>query len=307
MDDPNITMKEYIRLEEEKARKCGKVFNWETAKYGKIWYDKDIHNLRSIETEFPAITFNDQISSEKTLSYEPIVSSLNDEIDFGISFDDSDDEDYMSNTAYPLTGIRHMALPPRDQRHQYLMYEGLQYIDADIVDFETRLARIYRREVHRIGISSSGDFLGTALSYTSIRDLILRLCHRYLRLFAAGRKSGALISRGQFVALLAEHSGLLMEERLRGLTIIAPTLPVIDMAELVRSQIYVEIDDTWASVALGPERQHDAAASVPGAAEDAPVVDEGDQAVPAPVQAPQQPPPPPPPAAGRTMPQRLGT
>ncbi|GKA19534.1 hypothetical protein Tco_0699449, partial [Tanacetum coccineum] len=36
MDDPNITIEEYIRLEEEKARKRGKVYNWETAKYGKI-------------------------------------------------------------------------------------------------------------------------------------------------------------------------------------------------------------------------------------------------------------------------------
>ncbi|GKD47427.1 hypothetical protein Tco_1272072 [Tanacetum coccineum] len=58
MDDPNITMEEYIRLEEEKAQKHGKVFNWETAKYGRI-------------------------------------CSLNDnEIDFRISFDESDDEDY---------------------------------------------------------------------------------------------------------------------------------------------------------------------------------------------------------------------
>ncbi|GKD39005.1 hypothetical protein Tco_1259212, partial [Tanacetum coccineum] len=36
MDDPNITMEEYIRLEEEKAHRHGKVFNWETSKYGKI-------------------------------------------------------------------------------------------------------------------------------------------------------------------------------------------------------------------------------------------------------------------------------
>ncbi|GKB45777.1 hypothetical protein Tco_0896530 [Tanacetum coccineum] len=93
MDDPNITMEEYIRLEEEKAQKYGKVFNWETAKYGKIWYDEDIHDLRSVETEFPAISFNDEVSS-KTLSCEPTVSSLNDEIDFRVSFDDSDDEDY---------------------------------------------------------------------------------------------------------------------------------------------------------------------------------------------------------------------
>ncbi|GJV64110.1 hypothetical protein Tco_1474938, partial [Tanacetum coccineum] len=239
---------------------------------------------------------------------------------------------------------------------QYLRYEGLQYTDADIADFEMRLARIYRREVHRvhvfnfgglpdlmveglsarmliehkdaqgivgfgaywakstrqipdkedlrdywIGISSAGDFLGTAPSYTAIRDLILRLCHRliacsisrrsqapekvtmtglfylrgidvgsvnvyyllarYLRLFAVGRKSEALIFGGQF---------------------------------LVRLQICMEIDDTWAWVALGPKRQPDTTDGALEAAEDAPVVDEVDQAVLAPVQAPQQPPPPPP-------------
>ncbi|GKB74542.1 hypothetical protein Tco_0935954, partial [Tanacetum coccineum] len=182
-------------------------------------------------------------------------------------------------------------------------------------------------------------------SYTLIRDPMLRLCHRmmahsiiersqapekvtvtnlfylrgldvgsvnipylltrYLRRFAVGRKSGALIFGGQFVALLAEHFGLLTEERLWGLTVIMRELPVIDMAELVRLQICIEIDDTWAWVALGPARQPDATAGAPEAAEDAPVADEGDQAVPAPVQAPQQPLPPPP-AAGRTMPQRLG-
>ncbi|GKF04738.1 hypothetical protein Tco_0035406, partial [Tanacetum coccineum] len=94
MDDPNITMEEYIRLKEEKAQKRRKVFNWETAKYGKIWYDEDIHDLRSVESEFPAIAFKDEVSSEKTLCCEPTVSSLNDEIDFRVSFDDFDDEDY---------------------------------------------------------------------------------------------------------------------------------------------------------------------------------------------------------------------
>nr|GEV81621.1 hypothetical protein [Tanacetum cinerariifolium] len=93
MDDPNITMEEYIRFKEEKTKKREKVFNWETAKYGKIWYDEDVHGLRSIEIKFLAIAFNDRVSSEKTLSCEPMVSSLNDEIDFKISFDDSDDED----------------------------------------------------------------------------------------------------------------------------------------------------------------------------------------------------------------------
>ncbi|GKD91622.1 hypothetical protein Tco_1367129 [Tanacetum coccineum] len=171
-------------------------------------------------------------------------------------------------------------------------------------------------------VGFTGDFLGIAPSYTSIRDPILRLCHRliaysidgrsqapakvaitdlfylrgmdvgsvnisylltrYLRLFATGRKRKDLISRGQFVARLAEHFGLMME-RPWGLTIIALALLVIDMA-----------------------KQPNAAVGVPGAVEDATAVDEGDQAFLTPVQAPQHPPPPPP-AAGRTMPQRLGS
>ncbi|GKF30866.1 hypothetical protein Tco_0100664 [Tanacetum coccineum] len=131
MDDSNITIEEYIRLEEEKARRRGKVYNWETTTYGKIWDNEDVHNLGSVETEFPAIVFNDTLTSEAALSYEPTiwdnedvhnlgsvetefpaivfndtltseaalsyeptVSTLNnDEIDFRISFDESDDED----------------------------------------------------------------------------------------------------------------------------------------------------------------------------------------------------------------------
>ncbi|GJR61067.1 hypothetical protein Tco_1503229 [Tanacetum coccineum] len=62
MDDPNITMEEYIRLEGTNK------LRWRV--------------------------FNDTLTSEATLSCEPTVSSLNnDEIDFRISFDEFDDED----------------------------------------------------------------------------------------------------------------------------------------------------------------------------------------------------------------------
>ncbi|GKA57550.1 hypothetical protein Tco_0756738 [Tanacetum coccineum] len=390
-------MEEYIRLEEEKAQKREKVFNWETSKYGKIWYDEDIHDLRSVETEFPAISFNDEVSS-KILSCKPTVSSLNDEIDFKISFDstsdytndldffkdfenefpaivyndaltsksdfstectlcpqhidefDLKDETSLSeydeneqnvlyfndlfpfNIIYPddlksnkidmiqssggnenthwsnnqlegshdkiskvfimrsfvmelnvnivawnylvngmlfnliknlyvlfgipfnpkryykdgdcarmlrrpryvfftllnlgkiglqeriqrirLKPIRHMALPSRDQRHQYLRFEGLQYIDVDIADFETRFARIYIREVHRVqvfdfgglpnlmaeGLSSrmlmehkdaQGQMLDLdttgAYSFSWVEHPMLRLCHRLIAYSIAGR------------------------------------------------------------------------------------------------------------------------
>ncbi|GJR15904.1 retrovirus-related pol polyprotein from transposon TNT 1-94 [Tanacetum coccineum] len=449
MDDPNITMEEYIRLEEEKAQKHGKVFNWETAKYGKIWYDEDIHYLRSVETKFPAIAFIDKVSSKKTHSCEPTVSSLNDEIDFRVSFDDFEDEDYTPivscfddldfkdfenefpaivynnaqtsksdlltepilspqlinefdlndeislseydkeehnvlyfNDLFPFNIIHlddlksekdnddneidivqssgDIALPPRDQRHQYLrrevhrvqvfdfgglsdlMAEGLsakmlmKYRDAQgdytLIGFDAYWAESARQipdnkdlRDYWIRNLSAGDFLGTSPSYTAIRDSILRMCHRfiarrsqapkkvtmtdlfylrgmdvnsvnvpyllarYVRLFSTVRKSGDHISGGQFVALLAEHFGLLIAEILGGLI------------------IYEQFDDTWDWVAMGPERRHDTATGAPGVAQDALVIDEGGQADPAPVQAPPPLPPPPlpPPAAARTMPQRM--
>ncbi|GKC56198.1 hypothetical protein Tco_1083796, partial [Tanacetum coccineum] len=86
IDDPIITMEEYIRLEEEKARRCGKVYNWETATYGKIWDNEDIHDFGYVETEFPAIVFNDTLTSEAALSCEPTVSYF-DDLDFFKDFE----------------------------------------------------------------------------------------------------------------------------------------------------------------------------------------------------------------------------
>nr|GFC35380.1 hypothetical protein [Tanacetum cinerariifolium] len=95
MDDPNITMEEYIRFEKEKARRHGKVYKWETAMYGRIWYDDDVYDLRSVEIEFSATVFNGTLTSEVAHSCESMESPLNNnKIEFRISFDESDDEDY---------------------------------------------------------------------------------------------------------------------------------------------------------------------------------------------------------------------
>ncbi|GJU70637.1 hypothetical protein Tco_1262042 [Tanacetum coccineum] len=480
MEDPNITMEEYIRLEEEKARKRSKVCNWETAKYGKIWYDEDVHDLRSVETEFPAIVFNDELSSEKTLSCEPTVSSLNNkEIDFRISFDESDDEDYTvifdkNSFSYKIISANDLKTDSENDNEKVnmplflspeptvsclndldffkefenefpaIVYNdaltsksgfltepilGPQRIDKSDLKDETSLSEydeveqnvlyfndlfpfniiysddlksdkdnddnkidiiqpsvgnentqgsnkllkashdkinkvfimkdfimelninivawnylvngmlfnfiknlyvpfgipfdpkryykdgVYTRMLRRprittaeeletvefsaywaesarqipnkgdlrdywIEISSAGDFLGIAPSYTSIRDPILRLCHRLIACNIA-RRSQAPKKVLEIVCFGKDVGGY----------------------DIWRS-ICKEIDDTWAWVALGPERQPYVAVGAPGAAEDAPVIDEGAQADLTPVQAPH--PPPPPPTAGMTMPQRLG-
>nr|GEV54242.1 retrovirus-related Pol polyprotein LINE-1 [Tanacetum cinerariifolium] len=86
---------------------------------------------------------------------------------------------------------------------------------------------------------------------------------------ASRRKREAMISKGQFVARLAEHFRLLTEQRLQGLA---------------------ELDDTWAWAAPRPERQPDDAVGALEVVEDALDIVEGAQAVPTPIQAPQPPP-----------------
>ncbi|GJV72603.1 retrovirus-related pol polyprotein from transposon TNT 1-94 [Tanacetum coccineum] len=95
MDDPNITMEEYIRLEEEKAQRQGRTFDWQTARYGKTeYYENEDDSFTNLKIEYPAIVFDD--ISDAAFSREPTISPLdNNEIDFNISFDESDDEDYM--------------------------------------------------------------------------------------------------------------------------------------------------------------------------------------------------------------------
>ncbi|GJU00545.1 hypothetical protein Tco_1110883 [Tanacetum coccineum] len=96
MDNPNITIEEYIRLQEEKALSRGETFNWKTATYGKMEYCEDEDDcFTNFETKFPAIVLDNTLTSDATISCGPTVSPLNDnEIDFRISFDESDDEDY---------------------------------------------------------------------------------------------------------------------------------------------------------------------------------------------------------------------
>nr|GEV53530.1 hypothetical protein [Tanacetum cinerariifolium] len=175
--------------------------------------------------------------------------------------------------------IRYMTpLPPREQRHPFLRYQGLEYTDADIADFEERLERIYSHEILRgqsesermilgkgdlhdywTSISTDGDFLVPPPSYTLIRDLVLRLCHRMMAHSIAGRSQPPK----KFVARLAEHFRLLTAEILGA-------------------------------------RQPNAVASAPKVFEDAHANDQGSQADLAPVQGPQ--PPPPPSVAARTIP-----
>ncbi|GJW79094.1 hypothetical protein Tco_0140776 [Tanacetum coccineum] len=349
----------------------------------------DLDFFNDFENEFPAIVYNDAQTSKLDLLAEPILNpqhidkfDLNDETSLSeyveeeqnvLYFNDlfpfniihlndlKSEKDNDNNEVDIIQSLGDMApLPPRDQRHLWLRYQGLTldmrpdlaermrmvYTGDDGIGDEmgldvagtlyfqlggARSSMTWRQFILAMGlhtaeemaedgfraywlgserlipdkgdisdywveISSGKDFLRGAPLYTYIRDPVRRLCHRlisysisrrgqapkkYLFRHAEGRKSGARLSKGHFIRRLAHHFGLVSDDGLRGLSVVARELPLIDMGELV------------------------ATAGALGAAEDAPTVDDGVQADPAPIQAPQQPPPSAP-AAGRTMPQRLG-
>nr|GEY29969.1 hypothetical protein [Tanacetum cinerariifolium] len=96
MDDPNITMEEYIILKEGKAQRHGQAFNWKTATFEKVKYYEDEDDFfTDFETEFLAIVFDNTLTSDTALSCGPMGNPLNEnEIDFRISLEESDDEDY---------------------------------------------------------------------------------------------------------------------------------------------------------------------------------------------------------------------
>ncbi|GKA93189.1 hypothetical protein Tco_0815175 [Tanacetum coccineum] len=145
MDDPNITMEEYIRLQEEKAQRAGRTFNWQTATYGKVKYYEDEDDcFTNFESEFPAIVFDD--TSDAALSCEPTVSPLNDnKIDFRISFDESDDEDYTviydeNSFSYKIISVNDLKTDSEndnDKVNMPLFLTPKPECASDVVDFRT--------------------------------------------------------------------------------------------------------------------------------------------------------------------------
>ncbi|GKA32738.1 hypothetical protein Tco_0719105 [Tanacetum coccineum] len=106
MDNPDITVERYVQLETNRALRNDKVYNWETATYGKIWYDEDVYYLRFFEMEFLAIVYNDALASKSSFSSEPMVSPQHvDEVKNETSLSDYDDEKYNDYTKKPIHSV----------------------------------------------------------------------------------------------------------------------------------------------------------------------------------------------------------
>ncbi|GJU44636.1 hypothetical protein Tco_1201902 [Tanacetum coccineum] len=180
MEDPNITMEEYIHLEIEKALRRGQVFNWETATYGKVSSEPTVNPEHDIKDNFDfEISFAESDDEDYTFTYAKnsfsykliFVNDLkldtdndDDKINVKLSSEDISiepldnvikgnfdtysyafDENIETNHDTPDMAL----LPPMNLRHPWLIFEGQNYTNEDIHDFEDRLGKIYDRQMHR--------------------------------------------------------------------------------------------------------------------------------------------------------------
>ncbi|GKB64532.1 hypothetical protein Tco_0920718 [Tanacetum coccineum] len=131
MEDPNITMEEYIQLMADKARGRDQTFNWETATYGKV-YCEDLDSFTDFETDFPTIVYNDASTSNQNVSSEPTISIYNaikSDIDFHISFYDSEDEDYTFIYNKDLSSYK--LIPANDLKSELYLVKDIRRIRAN--------------------------------------------------------------------------------------------------------------------------------------------------------------------------------
>ncbi|GJS60251.1 hypothetical protein Tco_0655035 [Tanacetum coccineum] len=286
MDESKHNYEEYIKRQAEKSSKAGTDVQLETATYGKIYCD-DLDFFIDFKEDFPAIVYNDALTSIENVSPEPTINMT--------------------------------PLPPKAQRQvnrvHVLDFAGLtEEIGETLTDrirmvytgeegqigFEANWSGAWRERSLIRGILGNIDFrfhlIGTfwaSSSYNIIRDPIGGVTTVDI-LTSISVRSGTLEGR------LAEHVCLVSDDGIMGLSMIAHVLPVIDLDELVKLNICVRLGDTWAWVAPGPEMQPITAAGALEVTEGALDVDEGAQAVPGLVQAPQ-----PPPTVNRSMTQWL--
>ncbi|GJW55905.1 hypothetical protein Tco_0099990 [Tanacetum coccineum] len=168
MDNPNITMEEYIRLQEEKVLSRGETFNWQTAMYGKMEYCEDEDDcFTNFKTKFPAIVLDNTLTYDAAISCGPTVSPLNDnEINFRISFDESDDEDYTvvydeNSFSYKIISVNNLKTDSENDNDKVNMpsspeHEVSYSNDLDFFkDFENEFPAI----VYNDALTSKSDFL----------------------------------------------------------------------------------------------------------------------------------------------------
>ncbi|GJR19894.1 hypothetical protein Tco_0968421 [Tanacetum coccineum] len=268
MDNPNITMEEYIRLEEEKAHRHGMVYNWETAKVSFDESNDDDYTVKGytkeIEHDFEQrheMIFERQVNRVHLLDFEGLTPDMRQDLAVRLRMvytRDDGQEVFVSHAWRRLFEIRAPLV------HEFLLdffstcrigslhtteemakggFEAYWLGSERVIPDKGDLSGYW------IEISLDRDFLRSAPSYTYIRDL------HGLR----GSQGPLFIS---IVLVLASDDGL------RGLSVVTRELSLIDMGELIKLTICMEVGDNWAWVALEEKRQPVAVSAAPGDVEE---------------------------------------
>nr|GEW78846.1 MAK10-like protein [Tanacetum cinerariifolium] len=190
MDNPNITVEEYTKLQAEKAQRCGWTFNWDMATYGLT---KEMG---------------------QTLAYRMRMVYIRDE----------GQELFTSHAWRRLFEIRGTLLGGARHRmtwRQFILVLGLHTTDEMAQDsFESYWLGSERAIPDKRGlreywteISSDRDFLGPAPSYTFIRDPVRRLWNMLISYSISGRgRAPEKVTAIDLFYLRSCYQSLLLEE-----------------------------------------------------------------------------------------------
>ncbi|GJR78160.1 hypothetical protein Tco_0148945 [Tanacetum coccineum] len=251
-------------------------------------YLDDLDCFNDFENEFPAIVYNDGLTSKSDLEIEPPVSSkhinkfktslskYDEEEQNALHFDDSfpldvifldnlktikDSDDYFFITQ----PSRYMApLPPVDQRHPWLKYQVEGYTKGIIHSYEQRLETIWSRPVNWVHML---DFEG--LTPEIRQDLVVRMSDTQMGLdvveitHGGGLHSEEEMAEPRFgaywalchrmIAYSISGRGQAPEKEERG-QVVTRELPLIDLNKLGRLNICLRFGDNKGNC-VAPDRE----------------------------------------------------
>nr|GFA44677.1 hypothetical protein [Tanacetum cinerariifolium] len=252
-----------------------------------IGYSDDLDYFKDFETKFPAIIYNDALTSKLDSLTEP----TNLHVSIGIPFEP---KRYYKDGVYTrilwrprMVKIHNMGTDPvlftnmetlqsRDQRHPWLKYQAEGYTKDIVHSYKKRLEVIFGRLVNRVHM----------LYFDGLAEKMRQTLAGRLRMIYTGDEGQELFT-SHACGKLFEIKGLDPVRRL--------CHRMISCSIFGKGQAP---EKAW--VASGPERQPDAVAGALESIGNAPAVDVGALANPTPMQAPY-----PLHASPNTMPQRI--
>ncbi|GJX59272.1 hypothetical protein Tco_0290662 [Tanacetum coccineum] len=243
----------------------------------------DLDFFKDFENEFPAIIYNDVLTSKSDLSTKPTLCPQHiDEFDlkYETSLSEYDEEEQnvlYFNDLFPFNIIYPDDLKLDKDNHDNKIDIIQSSGDLMAAGLGTRMLMEHRDAQ---GQSMFGEVILDLDTPRAIQFQLGRVRRRMSWrefILALGLHSAEEMHNASFSLYWTESTRRIPDKgdlrEASGLTVICPWhFPFIDMAELVRLQLCIELDNTWAWVPAGPARQE---GGVGGVAEEAPMAPRG--------------------------------